>query len=311
VDEIPLYEASGQGDHTFVRVEKRLRTTEEVARGLARAAGVRPAEVGYAGRKDRNAVTTQWLSVPGLDPQRALDLQLPGARVLEATRHRHKLRTGQLRGNAFRVVVRGVSETARARAAQRLEQLVRTGMANRFGDQRFGRGGDNAAAGAALLRGERWPRDRRHARFLLSALQAHVFNELLASRPTPPGELERGDVALVHASGGLFTVEDPEAEQERADRFEISPTGPIFGRRAHAPAHAVAERERAVLTACGVPDPLPALPGLRLRGGRRPLRVRPAAARLERAGEDVVLDFELPSGSYATVLLEEVLAPPA
>ncbi len=57
VDEIPLYPLAGHGDHTFLRVEKRLRTTDEVVRDLARAAGVSPREIGYAGRKDRRAVT--------------------------------------------------------------------------------------------------------------------------------------------------------------------------------------------------------------------------------------------------------------
>jgi tRNA pseudouridine13 synthase len=118
VDEIPLYAASGEGGHTFVRVEKRLRNTEELARELARAAGARPADVGYAGRKDRVAVTTQWFSVPGLAPEAALALELHGARVIEAHRHPHKLRTGQLRGNRFEIVAR-VAETLPPRRFQR------------------------------------------------------------------------------------------------------------------------------------------------------------------------------------------------
>jgi cysteine synthase len=107
VDELPLYEPTGDGGHTFVRIEKRERNTEEVVRALARAAGVTHRDVGYAGRKDRRAVTRQWLSVPGLDPTRALSLSIPGVRVLEAVRHPHKLRTGQLRGNRFEIVVLG------------------------------------------------------------------------------------------------------------------------------------------------------------------------------------------------------------
>ena len=118
VDELPLYPCSGEGEHTFVRVEKRLRTTEQVARMLAREAGVRPRDVGYAGRKDRNAVTRQWLSVPGLEPDQALRLELPGVRVLEASRHGNKLRTGHLAGNVFAIRVRGVS-TALAEQAER------------------------------------------------------------------------------------------------------------------------------------------------------------------------------------------------
>ncbi len=305
VDEIPLYPATGEGAHTFVRVEKRLRTTEEVARELARLADVPPRAIGYAGRKDRMAVATQWFSVPDLDPRRALDLELPGARVLAAARHAHKLRTGHLRGNAFRISVGDVSAAAFETAARRLEELRLRGMPNRFGAQRFGRDGANAARGARLLAGSAGPRDRRQARFLLSALQAQVFNAVLEARAALD-ELERGDLALVHASGGLFLVEDPAGERERVRDFAISPTGPIFGTRAPRPGHAVAEREAALLAAHGVPSPLRAPRGIRLRGTRRPLRVRPESARLVRRGGDAVLECSLPAGSYATVLLEEL-----
>jgi tRNA pseudouridine13 synthase len=114
----------------------------------------------------------------------------------------------------------------------------------------------------------------------------------------------------VHASGGLFRVEAPAWEQPRADAFEISATGPIVGTRALEPGGAVAERERLVLAHFGLdPAQLRTPPrGIRLRGTRRPLRVRPESPRLERdAAGDLWLHFSLPPGSYATVLLEEVV----
>jgi tRNA pseudouridine13 synthase len=311
VEELPLYEPAGEGGHTFVWVEKRLRTTEEVARALARAAGVRPADVGYAGRKDRVAVTRQWLSVPGLDPAAALALAEPGVRVLDARRHPHKLRTGQLRGNRFRLRLRGIDPAALERAPARAAELERVGLANRFGAQRFGAGGANPERARALLAGEpgAWPRDRRAARFLLSSLQAAVFNEALARRPLPLDAGEAGDLALVCASGGVFRVEDVAREQPRAARFEISATGPVFGTRMAEPAGAPAERERAACAAFGIdPARFRPPPGVRARGARRALRVRPAALRVERDGEGcLALEFELPAGSYATVLVEELL----
>ena len=308
VDEIPLYPTSGAGEHTFLRVEKRLRSTDEVARDLARAAGVRPRDVGYAGRKDRRGVTTQWFSVPGLAPDRALDLELPGARVLAADRHPHKLRTGHLRGNRFRIAVRDAGPGGFARARSGLDRLARHGMPNRYGGQRFGRDGANALRGARLLRGEGGSADRRTARFLISALQSEVFNRVLAARETPLDRLECGDVAVVHASGGLFLVEDLAREDPRAAAFEISATGPIFGTRVQSPGGPVADRERAVLAACGV-DPTGLQPprGIRLRGARRPLRVQPIDTAVERADDAIVLGFTLPAGSFATVLLEEIL----
>lgn len=319
VEEIPLYAPSGDGGHTFVWVEKRLRNTEEVARALARAANVAPRDVGYAGRKDRIAVTRQWFSVPDLDPERALDLALPGARVLAAARHPHKLRTGHLRGNRFEITLRGVGSARAERVDGRLADAARRGLPNRFGAQRFGRGGGNVAVGLAALRGEKPAgsgpaADRRTVRFAVSALQAAVFNEALRLRETPLDGLEDGDVAVVHASGGLFRVDDAAVEAPRALRGEVSATGPIFGAKTIDPGGAPAARERAALAACGL-DPAavrPRIPGVPLRGARRSLRMFPAETSVAIDGDDVRLRFTLAAGSYATVVIEEVVgdAPP-
>lgn len=312
VDELPAYAPSGVGDHTFVRVEKRLRTTEDVARDLARAAGVRNGDVGYAGRKDRVAVTTQWFSVPGLDPRRAVALELPGARVLEAAPHPHKLRTGHLRGNRFEIVARGVEEASVREAQARLHEFVRSGFPNRYGPQRYGRSGDNAERARELLAGGRVRMARRDARFLLSALQAQVFDAVLAARSAPLDSLEPGDLAMRHDSGGLFLVEDVLREAPRAAAFEISATGPIFGTRMPEPAGAVLAREREVLAAQGIdPAGLRLPPGVRLRGARRPLRARPDDALLDFDAGVLRLRFSLPAGSYASVLVAELLSPEA
>jgi tRNA pseudouridine13 synthase len=308
VEELPLYPPSGEGEHTFVRVEKRLCTTEDVVSALARAAGVSSRDVGYAGRKDRVAVATQWLSVPRLDPSQALRLTLSGVRVLEAVRHGHKLRTGQLCGNRFQIAVRDVGVDECESARQRLERLCRVGMANYFGSQRFGREGRNIELGSRLLRGEGRSADRRRARFAISALQSAVFNDVLDTRPTGLDELETGDVAMVHSSGGQFLVADAHTEQPRATAFEISPTGPIFGTRVIEPAGRVAARERAALEARGISlETLQCPRGIRLRGARRALRVCPKHAQLREMRGGFWLDFELPPGSYATVLIRAVL----
>lgn len=310
VEEIPAYEPSGSGEHTFVWLEKRLRNSDEVARWLAREVGVAPRDVGYAGRKDRFAVARQHFSVPGLDPVRAAALETEGVRVLHAVRHGHKLRTGQLRGNRFALRVHEPDPAARAGVAAAAERVRALGLPNRFGEQRFGRDGDNAARARRLLVGE-GPRrlDRREARFLLSALQAAAFNAVLASRELPLDRVEAGDLARRTDSGGLFLVEDLERENERARRFEISATGPLFGTRMERPAGAVREREDAVLRGLGIdPDGLRPPRGVRLRGGRRPFRVPVGDLQVaEEADGSLRLRFELPSGSYATVLLEELL----
>jgi tRNA pseudouridine13 synthase len=312
VDEEPLYPAAGEGGHTFVRVEKRGRNTEEVARALARFAGVRPGDVGYAGRKDRVAVARQWLSVPALEPERALAFAGDGFRALEAVRHPHKLRTGQLRANRFELVVRELAPEQVAQAGARLAALAERGFPNRFGPQRFGREGRNADAARALLERGEAGRDRRAARFLLSALQAEAFNACLDARPLPLDAIECGEVAYLHESGASFVVEDAAAESARAARFELSAAGPLFGTRLLEAAGAAAARERAVLAAHGIPERLRLPPGVRLRGARRPFRMRPEEVRSERLGPDAVrLAFRLPPGSYATVLVAALFAAPA
>jgi tRNA pseudouridine13 synthase len=311
VEEIPLYPPSGEGGHTFVFVEKRLRTTEEVAGSLAALACVKSGDVGYAGRKDRVAVTRQWFSVPGLSPERALGSEIEGAVVLQAVPHGHKLRTGQLKGNRFRIRVRGTTSEIVQRVRGALEVAEHCGVPNRFGNQRFGSAGDNAARGLAILRGEARPRKRREARFLVSALQSQVFNEVLRTRPLSLDRVELGDVAVVVESGGLFVVEDEARENERVSRFEISPTGPIFGRKVTQPTGEPAAREAAVHAMLGVPAPseLNPPPGLRLRGARRSLRVIPANTSIREDADSLTIGFDLPAGSYATVMLEELLGP--
>ncbi|MFO0627613.1 MAG: tRNA pseudouridine(13) synthase TruD [Polyangiales bacterium] len=156
VDEIPAYEPSGQGEHTYARIEKRGLTTPAAVEALARALGVNPRDVGHAGLKDRHATTTQWLSLPRTDPARVLALALPGIRVLAAARHGNKLRTGHLKGNRFTLRVTGLDDLDEAlrRTAPIADVLTREGVPNYYGEQRFGRDGDNFARGSAWLRGE-------------------------------------------------------------------------------------------------------------------------------------------------------------
>ena len=308
VEELPLYAPAGEGGHTFVRIEKRLRTTEEVARDLARAAGVRSAEVGYAGRKDRMAIATQWLSVPGLDPSRALAISLPGVRVLEAVRHPHKLRTGQLRANRFSCLLRDLEDARCDLVRERLRDAEERGLPNPFGAQRFGRDGDNVQRGLALLGEGRVSGGRRAARFLVSAVQAAVFNDVLEARAQPLEAVETGDVALRHDSGGRFVVIDAALEAPRARAFEISATGPIFGHKVLSPEGLPGELERRVLASYGIdPDALPRLPGVRLRGSRRAFRVRPQAPQVQREGPHLRVDFTLLPGCYATLVLEALV----
>jgi len=312
VEELPLFEASGEGGHTYVHVEKRGMDTDRVARILARGAGLSAREIGYAGRKDRHAITRQWFSVPGLDPERASELGQEGDtgfRVLAARAHGHKLRTGQLRGNRFELRLREVAADERGRAEQALPRVRDEGFANRFGSQRFGRDGENAARGREILTTGRVGRDRKAARFLVSAWQSELFNRFLERRELPLDQVEVGELAWKHDSGAVFVVENAARECVRAAAFEISPSGPIIGTRMSRPEGAPGERESAWLSEWEVPDPLTPPRGIRMRGARRPLRVPAQELGWEWEGDEVLrLGFVLGAGSYATVLVESLFA---
>jgi tRNA pseudouridine13 synthase len=310
VDEIASYEAQGTGPHTFLRIEKRLRTSEEIVDDLARVFGVNRRDIGYAGRKDKVAVTRQWFSVPDLDPERANEFKVEGAQVLEAIRHQNKLRTGHLKGNRFAIWVRDLTDEQIEQAKGSVEKIVAKGFPNRFGDQRFGRDGANARRGLAILKGNARPKERKQARFLVSALQSLVFNHVLETRPLQLDEFELGDLAIKHDSGGSFCVEDVAVENARAASFEISPSGPIFGTKVSRPLGAPGQRENESLAVHGIPalENLKPPRGISLKGARRALRARPLDMAISVKEQAVKLEFTLPSGSYATVLLEEVFA---
>ena len=309
VIEEPLYPTSGEGDHTFLYVEKRGRTTEQVARELARVGRRSARDVGYAGRKDRHGITRQWFSLQGIEPEDALDFDLQDAKVLEARRHGHKLKTGHLRGYRFDITLRREGRCEIESIQKRANELLRRGMPNRYGEQRFGRAGDNALQARRLLGGGPPPRDRRAARFLISAFQAEVFNAVLEERADAFDRVELGDLARVEESGGLFWVDDLEREQPRAESFEISATGPIFGTKMRSPVGQVARLERDVFDRFGLPSELASLSlprGIRARGSRRPLRVRPQGLEVTPLvpGGGLRVRCALPSGAYVTVLLE-------
>lgn len=374
VDEISLYEPEGHGDHTFFRIEKAGLSTMKAVSDIARALGVRPREIGVAGLKDAHAVTRQTLSVEHVDPARVLALELPRIRVLSATRHPRKLRTGHLAGNRFRIRVRDVDPARLADVRRVLAVLARRGVPNYFGPQRFGRRGDTAAVGRALVRArwddavaliagrpmaadtgevrlarERfdagdydgaaplWPPAYRHVarlcramarsrgdarralhaierrmlRFYVSAYQSWLFNEVLARRVDELDRVRTGDLAYRHDTGGVFLIEDEAAEQPRAERFEISATGPLPGPGMRVPEGWPAAVERDVLERAGARlDEFPATGPFRAPGTRRPLRFPIGEAEVESGTDDDGAYFEfrftLPPGAYATAVLREV-----
>lgn len=313
VEELPAYLPCGQGTHLFLWVEKRGRTTRELAHELARALRVPERDIGVAGQKDRHALTRQYLSVPNIAPEKAQGLTGEGWRVLDAALHGNKLKTGHLQGNRFKIRIQGVAPGA-ARTANAVAEALRVrGLANLYGPQRFGRGGSNLPLGRGLVTGgagadlAQARRDRFLKRMAVSAYQAWLFNRVLAERLRDGlfATAVPGDLMKKAETGGLFRCEDAAADAPRVARFEISPTGPIFGHRMMEPAGEALERERRVLQGEGLT--LQSFKPLKgdAEGARRPLRL-PADIEVRDEGESVVVAFALPKGSFATAVLREI-----
>ena len=317
VEEIPAYPPSGDGDHLFLTVEKRGISTQEMVRRVARALNLPPTAIGVAGQKDQQSISRQVISVPAEDPVKAANLKLEGVEVLSAARHRHKLRTGHLRGNRFTIAIRGAVPDAEARAKAILARLSETWLPNFFGVQRFGRLDENIANGRALLRGELKVHDRFRKRFLVSAYQSALFNRVLARR-IEDGALHRvvdGEVLQRTQTGGLFycAVDEILVAQARLEKREIVPTGPMFGHKMFQPraGSPAAEREKAILDEEGIDATAFERFGKLAEGTRRALLAPVETPSAHMDGERLVLTFALPSGTYATVLLEEVMKPEA
>ena len=306
VVEVPAYEPSGEGEHLYLFVEKRGLTTRELVDHLVGALGVPEKQIGVAGLKDKHAVTRQWVSLPARYAERLPLLEeLPGVRILETGRHTNKLGVGHLRGNRFEILIRDVLPGSDTSARAVLDRLLRLGVPNYFGPQRFGLGGQNPVRGYRLVkqgkgRGRPWLK-----KFLIGSLQSLLFNDWLALR-MERGLYDRvmlGDIAKKHATRGEFRVEDPEAENPRAAALEISATGPLHGRKYFETTDEARALEDEILARYEL-----AREDFRARkGARRPLRFPLEEARLEVREEGLWLAFFLPKGAYATAVLREVM----
>jgi len=371
VEEIPLYEPGGEGQHVYVGLEKRGLSTYQAISAIARRLGISTGEIGYAGLKDARAVTRQTISIDGVEPARVEALDLPGIKILWVDRHRNKLKMGHLAGNRFTIRVRDVDMETKAKAEAMLDELGRRGVPNYFGEQRFGARGNTHRLGWAMLRGDadafaheylgnpeardppgaqaarvafdagdyqsalaKWPSSQREERRMLeatvrhggdvqqgmrtldkklrrlfvSAYQSYLFNRLLAGRIQALDRLEQGDVAFIHAKGAAFLVQDPDIEQPRADRFEISPSGPLYGPKVLLAEGRPGQQEQDMLKESGLSLDEFRLPGIKLKGARRPYRIPLTEIQID-WDNGLILSFRLPPGSYATEVLREVMKP--
>jgi tRNA pseudouridine13 synthase len=287
VTELPLQSPCGEGEHLWLDIEKNGANTAFVAQQLAEAARVQEVDVGYAGLKDRYAITRQWFSLylPKGETPDLTQLQHPEFKVLSQRRHVKKLRPGDLLGNRFRIVLRDVTGDRDAIEAN-LKAVTSDGAPNYFGAQRFGHGGGNVEQGRAMLAREIRVRNPKKKGIYLSAVRSLVFNDVLALR----------------IQKGLWGKTLPGDVMDEAGR----PTGPLWGRgrvittdQAQALENSVAKRHATVCE------------GMEYAGldqERRALVANPAEMSWAWPQADqLVLTFSLRAGTYATSVLIEIL----
>ncbi len=307
VYEVPAYSPAGQGEHLFVHIEKEGLTTRAVLEFLRDRLSIDEAQIGVAGLKDKHALTQQWFSIPARYQSRLEALyELPGVRVLEAALHPHKLRVGHLLGNRFRILLRcPEAPQALARAEAILHRLTQQGVPNYYGPQRFGLGGQNPVRGYRLLKEGRLHSPPWLKKFLSASLQSLLFNRWLALRLEMGlfDQVIEGDVAKKHDTGGEFIVQDASAENPRAQRFEISATGPLYGKKYREAQGSARALEDQVLQRYG----LSRQDFATRRGDRRLIRFPLRDWGVEASPEGLWLSFFLPKGAYATAVLREVM----
>ncbi len=327
VEEIPLYEFSGEGEHLVLYVRKKNLSTFEMVEAIARYLGIQKKEIGYAGLKDKHALTYQYISLHKKHESALDGFEHPQIRFLSKTYHNNKLRTGHLKGNRFFIRVKKVNPTDAKKIQEVLRIIAKEGMPNFFGYQRFGNDGQNHVAGELIAKGKKKERNPKIRKLLISAYQSHLFNLWLSKRielnrlvdsfateelegllNLPKEEIEQlkkqphsfklfsGDLMQHYPHGRLFEYDPTTQDAQRFMNKEVAPTGLLCGKRAKRAGEYAREIEKSFDEE------------IHADGQRRYAWVFPEDVEGRYKSEEAWFEFNftLPKGSYATVLLEEI-----
>jgi tRNA pseudouridine13 synthase len=312
VEEVLPYAPSGEGEHVFVKLRRAGWNTADVGAALGKIFELKGADVGWGGRKDKNAVTTQTFSLrlPMDLPLTTVETRLRPLPfdIIELQRHGNKLKTGHVASNRFRIVVSGPEPQADARAAAIAAALKSNGAPNYYGEQRFGYQYRNLDRAAALVR-----RGKAHGKkeaFTVSVLQSALFNCWLIER-IRRGQftsLLQGDVARKTDTGGLFVVDDLQEARQRFEAGRITYTGPIYGHKMMPAAGPAGDYEKELLDRFGLAPA--AFKPLRAPGSRRAATIHLHDLSIQTVCHGLEFTFTLPAGAYATTVLREFTRPP-
>lgn len=299
VEEQPI-KFSGNGSFLILKIKKTNCDTWELIDRLAKFLGVYSNEIGYAGLKDKRATTTQYISIPKKYSKEIKFYKHKKIEILETYLHNEKLNIGDLEGNRFKINLHDV-EISDINHIQKIIKIIsKSGIPNYFGYQRFGKEVvENFEKAKALVYGEELVKDRKLAKMLISAYQSSFFNAWLVERLNLNKEefqLLDGDVFLDLQKDKLFTPKNiTEIIRNDFKNSKIVPTGLLPGRKVF----------KSIGEALKIEEKYDDI-YIQEKGYRREAIVFPKNinCKYDASKKICSLDFVLPKGSYATVLVE-------
>ncbi len=333
VREIPLYEWSGEGEHLILQIRKRDMTTWQMLKVLSQVTGLKERDFGYAGLKDKDGMTIQFISMPKIKEATLENFHHDKIKIIDRAIHKNKLKIGHLKGNHFFIRLKKVNPTDAKKLKEAVKSIKKLGFPNYFGYQRFGKDGDNFEYAKKVLSGEIKERNKKMKKFFISAYQSHLFNLWLSKRVEisklfdgfDVEELNRlfnfpketikqlkaqphffkllpGELMHHYPHGRVFIAEDLEAEATRFFQKDITPTGLLTGKKATLATGIAANYEKDFSKEAEAF-------ASQMNGTRRFAWIWAEELEMIYKEEEwqVELNFALPKGSYATVLLEELL----
>ncbi len=312
VRETLSFEPDGDGTHAYLYIQKTNTNTDWLARQLARFVGVEAKEIGYAGLKDRNAVTEQWFSVnlEIIEPPDWKQFKLDGVKILKQTLHRKKLKRGAIKNNRFEIILRDVQQCSADELLQRINNIGQSGVPNYYAQQRFGHDYNNLKRAVQWFSGAGKIKKRAERSIVLSAARSMVFNQMLARRIQQLGwdELIAGELMMLSGSHSVFSAAEPDdILRQRFHQGDVHPTAALWGRGL-----LNSELDLLSLEQQLAGELAPWCQGLEAQGlkqERRAVRIMPQDLLIrfaESTLQKVSLSFSLPSGSYATAVLREI-----
>ena len=328
VTEIPLYEFLGEGEHLVLKIRKKDLATWGAIEILAKFLNCSSRDFGYAGLKDKNAMTVQSISVHRKYEEKLKSFQHENLKILETTYHNNKIKVGHLKGNKFFIRLKRVGAIEKRKIEEALGLIVTNGIPNYFGFQRFGIDGDNYKKGKDIIDGKLKEKRRNLKQMYINAYQSYLFNSWLSKRieisklieafepkeiyqrlnlpldvvkqmkkQKHPFKLMTGDLLSHYPFGKIFTIEDLDEESQKFNDRDRVPTGLLSGKRVKNSVDLAYEIEKEFEAHTGED------------GARRFAWIFPEdiSSNYKEDKNWMELQFYLPKGSYATEVIAEII----